>query len=167
MAERERHKTRGDAVVTELRQRQPRQEDEKHLAFVRTLSCCCGCNRHGPSEAAHIRGNWNAPEKRECGKAEKPDDKWTTPLNTECHRLQHSMAEESFWLRVGKDPFQIARRLWVLSGGEKRASQAQAPKQERVVKPRKNPGRRKRVTQSKCTIPGKRFNGTPIPARVR
>lgn len=149
-----------------LRQRQPRQEDEKHLAFIRTLACCCGCNRHGPSEAAHIRGNWNAPEKRECGKAEKPDDKWTIPLNWECHRLQHSMAEESFWLRAGKDPFVIARRLWILSGGEQRAAQPQAPK-VKAIKPRKAPSRRKRVEKSNQTIPGRKFDGTPIPARTR
>ena len=141
-----------------LRQRQPRQEDEKHLAFIRTLACCCGCNRPGPSEAAHIRGNWNAPDKPAIGMQEKPSDRWTVPLNAWCHRLapdaQHKGSEESFWKRVGKDPFQIARRLWILSGGEARAAKPQTPKQPKAIKPRKAPERRKRITQMETPMPG-------------
>jgi len=106
--------------MSSLRQRQPRNRNDKHLSMVRTMPCCCGCGRPAPSEAAHIRGNWACPEKPSIGMQEKPDDKWTVPLNAWCHRdgpdAQHKGSEKAFWLRVGKDPFVIAKRLWRLSG---------------------------------------------------
>ena len=37
-----------------MSQRQPRQHDEKHLAFIRTLPCVV-CGNDIETEAAHIR----------------------------------------------------------------------------------------------------------------
>src|SRR5436189_268351 len=56
-----------------------RLHDDGFLAYLRTLPCCCGCNRAAPSEAAHIRIGFFAMGK-------KPDDCNAVPLNAWCHR---------------------------------------------------------------------------------
>lgn len=58
--------------------------------------------------------------KRETGLAEKPDDKWTVPLNAVDHRLaadaQHAGNERGFWRRHRIDPVKVACALWACSG---------------------------------------------------
>jgi hypothetical protein len=54
--------------------------------------------------------------KRQTGKSEKPDDKWTLPLCGKHHRDQHNMPEKVFWLTVGIDPLKECERLWAVSG---------------------------------------------------
>jgi hypothetical protein len=92
-----------------LRQRQPRQKDNKHLAYIRSLPCCI-CFDPTSTEAAHIR-----TAKIEIGKDDfgwgRPDDKWTVPLCGAHHREQHTMNEMAFWAKYGKDPFIIAMTL--------------------------------------------------------
>lgn len=132
----------------ELRQRAPRQEDPKHLAFIRTRPCCIKyCNRQ--AEAAHIRMACLAIGKQPTGMQEKPDDKWSVPLCPYHHRTgvasQHSMAEEDFWKLVGLNPFQIAADLWKQSGGEERALEAKAPRKPKKIKPRKPAAKRKKI----------------------
>ena len=95
--------------MTELRQRQPREKDAKHLDFIRSLPCCI-CGRID-TEAAHIRTASLAHGKRETGRAEKPSDKWALPLCNEHHREQHTMNEMKFWASYGIDPFMLAIRL--------------------------------------------------------
>lgn len=103
----------------ELRQRQPRQRDEKHLAFIRKLPCAA---RHGACsgavEAAHLRAGALAWGKRPVGVAEKPDDAWTLPL---CHHHhlhgQHAAGNEvAWWSKQGRDPFRLAWELHEASG---------------------------------------------------
>lgn len=96
-----------------------RQHNEKHLAFIRSLSCVVS----GVSmnvEAAHIRYSDAAWEKVNPGIGRKPDDKWTIPLSAEMHRLnrnaQHNGNERSFWERHEIDPLSIALKLWGVSG---------------------------------------------------
>jgi hypothetical protein len=122
-----------------LRQRTPRQVDNAHLAFVRSQPCCvCGSMRN--VEAAHIRLACPAIGKRETGMAEKPDDKFSTPLCHYHHQgsilAQHKVGEQIFWFEIhGRNPFEIAARLWIESGGAARAAErAENPK---PVKPRK------------------------------
>lgn len=134
--------------MIDLRQRAPRQEDPKHLAFVRTRVCCIKhCNRH--AEAAHIRMACLATGKEYTGKAEKPDDKWTVPLCPYHHRIgvgsQHSMGEADFWHMVGLNPFAIAAELWMASGGEERAATPKPVKQPRKIKPRPPRDKRKKI----------------------
>lgn len=92
-----------------LRQREPRQRDNRHLELIRSLPCCiCGGI---DTEAAHIRTASLAHEKRETGRSEKPSDKWTVPLCNRHHAEQHSMNEMAFWKKYGIDPFMLAIRL--------------------------------------------------------
>jgi hypothetical protein len=121
-----------------LRQREPRLVDRVHLAFVREQPCSIPyCKRQ--AEAAHIRFACLAIGKRETGKGERPSDCYVTALCPYHHRLgidsQHQNNEEEWWARTGLNPFEIASRLWIESGGAARAAdRAENPK---PVKPRK------------------------------
>ena len=92
-----------------LRQREPRQKDESHLRFIRSLPCCI-CGRID-TEAAHIRTANIQIGKRQSGLAEKPSDHWTVPLCRVHHSEQHSMNEMKFWASYGIDPFLLAMQL--------------------------------------------------------
>jgi hypothetical protein len=96
--------------VIELRQRQPREKNERHLAFVRTLPCClCGAIN---VDAAHIRVGSINHEKRSTGMGEKPSDRWVVPLCRPCHTEQHAAGDElRFWASKGIDPFMMAMTL--------------------------------------------------------
>ena len=96
-------------------QRQPRERDNKHLAFIRRLPCA-SCGIAGPCDAAHLRAGDITIGKRHTGKAEKPSDRWTTPLCRDCHTKQHSGAELAFWHALGIDPFELCQALYAVSG---------------------------------------------------
>lgn len=97
-------------------QRQPRERDNGHLAYVRRLPCAA-CGRPGPCDAAHVRMPDLARGKRYTGKAEKPSDKWTVPLCRPCHESQHSGAEAAFWQALGVDVIALCIRLYADSCG--------------------------------------------------
>jgi hypothetical protein len=97
--------------VTELRQRDPRQEEPLFLAFLRRKPCCV-CFAPPRSQAAHIRMACLLIGKEYTGKAEKPHDRWATPLCADCHREQHGTAERKFWEWTGVDPFKVAATLY-------------------------------------------------------
>jgi hypothetical protein len=86
--------------------KQPRERDEKHLAWIRTLPCClCGAS---PVDPAHLRVASINDDKRETGMGEKPSDKWVLPLCRRHHDEQHSMHEREFWSSYGvMDPFAL------------------------------------------------------------
>jgi hypothetical protein len=126
--------------MSEIGPKDPRMFDEKYLAFVRTLPCCV-CERAAPSDAAHVKmdgRNWGYPQHRAFGGAERPHDRRAVPLckpilgtsEIGCHGKQHGMNEEAFWQMVGKNPFEIAEKLYALGGGTER------PKKQREIKPR-------------------------------
>ncbi len=129
--------------MSELRQRQPRERDEKYLAFLRRQSCCV-CSRPAPSEAAHIRMADPLRGKRETGKGEKPSDRWAVPLcgpiigaAKGCHREQHSMDEMAFLKMHEINPFVVADSYYAIGGGS-----------PTTAKPRRKPktkGKRKTV----------------------
>ena len=56
------------------------KRDNKRLERIRSLPCCCGCNRKAPSDAAH--SNFSEHGK---GRGIKADDYYTIPLARECH----------------------------------------------------------------------------------
>lgn len=93
-----------------LRQRQPRERDEKHLDFVRSLPCCI-CGDDTSTEAAHIRTGSLAHGKDPAGMQEKSSDKWALPLCGKHHREQHTMNEMAFWKMHQIDPFMLALTL--------------------------------------------------------
>lgn len=95
--------------------REPRKRSEKHLDFIRSLPCVV-CRNNIQTEAAHIRMADQRVAKRDTGKGEKPDDKWTVPLCGGHHRDQHSMNEFEFWLTVGIDPIFVAMALHAVTG---------------------------------------------------
>ncbi len=81
-----------------------------HLAFVRQLPCvACGAMGR-PNEAAHVRNGTDG------GIGMKPSDRYSLPLCTACHFLQHTIGELSFWGGYGIDPLNVALRLWTVSG---------------------------------------------------
>lgn len=104
-------------------QRQPRERDNGHLAFIRCLPCVA-CYAVGRSDAAHLRMADVARGKRYTGKGEKPSDCWTTPLCRDCHTRQHSGSEAAFWSALNIDPVDLCRALYAASGDEYAARQA-------------------------------------------
>lgn len=93
-----------------LRQRQPRERNERHLDYIRSLPCCI-CKDDTGTEAAHIRTASLENGKLHTGMAEKPSDKWAVPLCNKHHREQHSISEMDFWTKYGIDPFMLAITL--------------------------------------------------------
>jgi len=105
--------------------------------------------------------------KRETGMAEKPGDQWSVGLCKYHHRIgfraQHKISEAEFWQDHGRNPFEIAARLWVASGGADRAAEREA--NPKPVKPRKIKARDRsapkrkipnRSLQSRSTFPASR-----------
>jgi hypothetical protein len=94
--------------MSELRQREPRVHDEKHLKFIRSQPCCL-CGDNTSTEAAHIRVGSIPHNKNHTGMGEKPSDKWTLPLCNRHHREQHAFGDElAYWAEWGVDPFVLA-----------------------------------------------------------
>lgn len=91
-----------------------RLEDEAHLAFIRRLpsvvSGLYGC------EACHIRTASAVHRKKHTGLQQKPDDSWTLPLTPDEHRQQHSENELAWWRSHNIDPFELAVKLYEVSG---------------------------------------------------
>lgn len=131
-----------------LRQREPRERDEKHLAFIRTQPCCLPfCKRE--AEPAHLRMDNLAIGKELTGKGEKPGDRYTVPLCPYHHRIgvdcQHNSNEREWWARTGLNPFQIAASLWIESGGAERAALPARVKPPRKIAARKPATERKKI----------------------
>jgi hypothetical protein len=107
-----------NAPVGKQKKRQ-RENAPDHLAWIRTLPCCI--TGRLPVDPAHIRYADPVYGKRETGKGEKPDDKWTVPLVRAKHDEQHSMDERIFWARHGLDPLRIALSLYACTGDDDQA----------------------------------------------
>ena len=101
--------------MTELRQRQPRQRNEQHLRWLRTLECLVSGSRQ-KVEAAHVRFDDPVLGKRQTGIGERPDDRWALPLARDIHADQHRHGEREWWARQGIDPLRIAQQLYCVSG---------------------------------------------------
>jgi hypothetical protein len=136
--------------MTELRQRHPPQKDKAHLAYVRAQPCCvCGSMRN--VEAAHLKMRLHEIGKEMPGMQEKADDRFTTPL---CHyhhqgsiQAQHKVGEKVFWQEIhGRNPFEIADRLWIESGGAERAAMAKPVRKPAPVKARKPREQRAKIS---------------------
>jgi hypothetical protein len=109
--------------------------------------------------------------KKPTGMGEKPSDAWVTALCAYHHRTgilaQHKISEERFWFEIhGRNPFEIAARLWIESGGAARELIKPRAPRPKCIKPRKPPEQRRKIISAHRSIPGRRFDGTPIPARL-
>ncbi len=90
--------------------KRPRAKVENYLSYVRRRPCCiCGLR---PVEAAHVRHGDFRLGKRETGKGERPDDRWTIPLCPSHHREQHDQNERAFWIRHGLSPLILSALLY-------------------------------------------------------
>lgn len=95
--------------------KRPAVKDADHLKWLHELPCVVTGRR--PIEAAHINYADPAYGKRERGKSEKADDRWTVPLCREEHAKQHRMGDErAYWNSVGVDPLKVAAALYGVSG---------------------------------------------------
>lgn len=100
-------------------QRQPRERDKKHLAFIACLPCViCGAM---PVHAAHVRFGDPERGKPSTGMQEKPADKWAVPLCPADHLqgpdAQHRSSEREWWAaRKGIDVIALCERLYQVSG---------------------------------------------------
>lgn len=103
--------------VARTKQKRPRIQDQQHLKWIRTLSCCL-CGKPDP-DPAHIRSASAVHGKRETGGAEKASDKWTVPLCRTHHDEQHDAGNElKWWASKGIDPFGLALALHSASGDD-------------------------------------------------
>jgi hypothetical protein len=103
--------------VASTKQRRPRERDNTHLAFIRSLRCCI-CGKPNP-DPAHIRSANAIYGKRETGGQEKASDKWTVPLCREHHDEQHDAGNElKWWASKRIDPFGLALALYGASGDD-------------------------------------------------
>lgn len=98
-----------------VRQRLPRQEDGRHLQFIRSLPCVC-CGNDIETQAAHLRTEKRMYGKDFTGGARKPSDMWTLPLCGRCHDEQHKGNEENFWTAREINPWVMALSLFAASG---------------------------------------------------
>lgn len=115
-----------------------REKAPAHLDFIRTLPCAA-CGREGMTEAAHVRMASPEHGKGYTAKARKPDDRHANPLCNDCHRDQHSGAEDAWWATHGINPVTLAMLLHSASGDEAAARAILAS--ARIVAPRTIDGR--------------------------
>jgi len=95
--------------------KRPRERNNAHLDFIRSLPCCC-CGNNIETEAAHIRTGELAYGKRPTGGQEKPSDQWTVPLCNRHHTEQHKGSEKAFWKAQNINPYVLAMSLYLRSG---------------------------------------------------
>ena len=96
--------------------KQPRQHNNKHLEFIRSLPCLI-CGDNISTEASHIRYSDAKRNKINPGVGAKPDDKYTLPLCNLHHMNQHMIGNERrFWNVIGLDPIPLALELYKISG---------------------------------------------------
>jgi hypothetical protein len=100
-------------------QRTPRDKDEAHLKFIRTLPCCV-CGDDTTTEAAHVRMADRSIAKPMSGMQTKCDDRFAVPLCGGHHREQHAESEHQWWLNLGVDPIKVALALYSVSGNYER-----------------------------------------------
>lgn len=91
-----------------------RIEDPAHLAFIRKLPSVIS-GQYG-CEACHIRTGSALHNKKKTGKSQKSSDCWTLPMTPAEHKAQHSENEMAFYRRHGINPFDLAARLYEVSG---------------------------------------------------
>lgn len=106
----------------DMRKKTPRERDDAHLKFIRTLPCLV-CGDNTSVEAAHIRFTDMSAAKNNPGIGQKPSDYWAVPLCGMHHRQQHDMRETDFWEIAKIDALRVAAFLYLATGDHERGSQ--------------------------------------------
>lgn len=70
--------------------RDGRFRSQRHLSHIRSHACVV-CDAEAPIEAAHVRLGSGA------GMGQKPHDYECVSLCKDCHQLQHTQGERTFW----------------------------------------------------------------------
>lgn len=96
--------------LSPIDKKRPAKKDAGYLKWLHELPCLVTGAR--PVEACHVSYADPRYGKRERGKGEKADDRWTVPLCPSEHRRQHDMNEQAYWTSVGIDPLQVALALY-------------------------------------------------------
>lgn len=109
-----------EAFSISLGKKRPREENGKHLAFIRSLPCVV-CGTRAKIEAAHIRAASLPHGKRGTGTLQKSDDRWTRSRCSSHHAEQHAGNELAFWASKNIDPFVTASALWGCTGDDEAA----------------------------------------------
>jgi hypothetical protein len=104
-----------------MRLKRPREKDERHCDFIRSLRCVV-CQDNTTVECAHIRFSDARVAKVNPG-SHRPHDRWTLPVCGKHHREQHTMEERAFWIRYGIDPIFVALALYSVSGDHEAGEQ--------------------------------------------
>lgn len=97
-------------------------KSSSHLAFIRSLPCLA-CGDNTSTEAAHVRMSDYTVAKYNPGMGQKPEDCFTVPLCSQCHRNQHFEGEVIFWSLRNIDPVKKALALYAYSGNHNLAGQ--------------------------------------------
>lgn len=118
--------------LTRGTQKRPRQKDEAHLKWIRTLPCLVTGSRVDV-EAAHVSFGDLQFAKLSRGKGMKADDKYVVPLCRSEHAKQHSQGERQYWESVGINPIIVALSLFGESGNDEAAEAILRHHQEKSV----------------------------------
>lgn len=92
-----------------VRQREPRLESPRYLAYVRRHACC-NCGASGPSEAHHWSHHGGST-------GAKCDDFRTVPLCAVCHRHWHDRGTLPGMDRVASEDVFVRMQRWLLDAG--------------------------------------------------
>jgi hypothetical protein len=84
--------------------RSTRFRSQRHCSHIRQHACAA-CDADSPIEVAHYRLGSGA------GMGQRPHDWSAAPLCRDCHSLQHSRGERTFWQEAGKDPLAVIEAL--------------------------------------------------------
>ena len=99
-------------------QRRPREHDDKHLRYIRSLPCLL-CGDNTSTEAAHVRYADPMVAKPISGMGNKADDAYTVPLCGRHHRDQTNYGNErAWWAMMGLDPVKLSLALHRYSGDQ-------------------------------------------------
>lgn len=106
--------------VASTKQKRPRERDNEHLKWIKTLKCCI-CGSPGP-DPAHIRSANALYGKPETGMQAKASDRFVVPLCRVHHDEQHKSGSElKWWASKRIDPFGLALALHHASGDDELA----------------------------------------------
>lgn len=101
-------------------EQRPREHDSPYMGWIAALPCLACLIKTGqfvrPVQVAHLRAGSREHNKRPTGMAEKPNDRWTTPLCFRCHNggshSQHHRGDEvDWWSDLGIKVFDLCLEL--------------------------------------------------------